>query len=174
MKSKTLLALSMVLAAFSFSNAYADHMKPIKSDIVGADGKKIGDLMLRQLKDGVEVKVHVMGLKPGLHGLHIHANGKCEAPDFKSAGGHFAAPGQHHGMKNPQGPHWGDLPNLNVEASGMGMARFLLKTVTLKAGDNSLMKTGGTSLVIHATADDMMTDPSGNSGDRIACAVISQ
>jgi Cu-Zn family superoxide dismutase len=165
-------ATSQVLAA---DNTATDKSSTIHADIIDTTGKKVGEVRASAAKDGqgVEFKVHVMGLAAGKHGIHVHTNGKCEAPDFKSAGGHFAKAGQHHGMQNPQGPHWGDLPNIEV-VRGMGMATFVDKSVTLGDGENSLNKTGGTSLVIHAAADDEKTDPSGNSGDRVACAVLSK
>jgi Cu-Zn family superoxide dismutase len=168
-----LSTLAAQVFAADTAPATTDQPASITADIIGHDGKKIGEVKASQVKDGVQFKVHVMGLTPGKHGIHIHAVGKCDTPDFKSAGGHFAKAGTHHGMQNPQGPHWGDLPNIHV-VHGMGMATFTDKSVTLAAGDNSLNKAGGTSLVIHAGEDDEKTDPSGNSGDRVACAVLAK
>jgi len=99
--------------------------------------------------------------------------GKCEAPDFKSAGAHFNPTGKEHGFNNPNGEHAGDLANLVVGSNGKGEVQFVNTAVTLRKGEpNSLFKEGGTSLVIHADPDDMHTNPAGNSGDRIGCAVI--
>jgi Cu-Zn family superoxide dismutase len=170
-----LLCLGAFSPFYPLARALADEApKPITADIVSADGKKIGEVKAMAVKDGVSFHVHVSGLTPGEHGIHVHANGVCDGPDFKSAGGHYAKEGQHHGLENPQGPHWGDLPNLKVGKDGKGHLMFVDKGVTLAAGDGSLNKAGGTSLVIHAGQDDEKSDPSGNSGARVACAVLSK
>ena len=118
----------------------------------------------------------VSNLTPGDHGIHIHNVGKCDGPDFKTAGGHFNPTSAHHGIHNAQDPkpHLGDLANLTVKPDGRASASFILSGVTLSDGANSLFHDGGTAIVIHAKADDLMSDPSGNSGDRIACGVIEK
>jgi superoxide dismutase, Cu-Zn family len=121
---------------------------------------------------GVKISVQVKGLTPGRHGIHIHTTGKCEGFDFASAGGHFNPENKQHGAQNPQGPHAGDLPNLVVAADGVGTLEYVDKLVSLASGSNSLFKTDGTAIVIHAAEDDEKTDPAGNSGARIACGVI--
>src|SRR5690606_25253705 len=109
----------------------------------------------------------------GLHGFHFHEKGICEAPDFESAGGHFNPTGASHGLDHEDGPHAGDLPNLEVGPDGTVKEEFFVENLTLLAGEeNSLYQEGGTSLIIHAEADDGTTQPSGNSGDRIACGVV--
>jgi superoxide dismutase, Cu-Zn family len=110
------------------------------------------------------------------HGIHVHNVGKCDGPAFTTAGGHFNPTGAHHGVKNAQEPrpHAGDLENLTVGQNGKANATFMISGVTLGDGQNSLFHEGGTALVIHAKADDLMSDPSGNSGDRIACGVIEK
>ena len=113
-------------------------------------------------------------LPPGLHAVHIHESAQCDPPDFKSAGGHFNPEGRQHGRKNPEGAHAGDLPNIRVGPDGAAAADFLVEGVTLEPGKQSLFKPGGTSLVIHASADDDRTDPAGNAGARIACGVIER
>ena len=143
-----------------------------KSEFLNAEGQVIGTAKLEEVEGGVKISVEVSGLTPGLHGIHIHDVGKCEIPDFKSAGPHFNPDGKKHGHMNPEGAHAGDLPNLVVGADGKGSAEIVVKGVTLKRGGNSLFHSGGTSIVIHAQPDDEKTDPSGNSGDRIACGVI--
>ena len=120
----------------------------------------------------LDVRVH--DLPPGVHGIHIHQNAKCDPPDFKSAGGHFNPDGKKHGFDNPEGHHAGDMLNLTVDAKGKAKAKLEDKDVTLGDGPHSLFSNGGTALMIHAKADDMKTDPSGNSGDRIACGVITK
>jgi superoxide dismutase, Cu-Zn family len=106
--------------------------------------------------------------------MHTHAVGKCDAPDFKSAGGNFNPDMKKHGMNNPDGMHAGDLPNIEVGADGKAKVKVTAAHVTLTSGDHPLFHDGGTSLVIHEKADDYMTDPSGNSGNRIACGVIEK
>ncbi|HXA76940.1 MAG TPA: superoxide dismutase family protein [Candidatus Acidoferrales bacterium] len=150
--------------------------KSARADIMNAQGAKIGTAKLKTVRGGVQISVKVDGLTAGDHGIHIHAVGKCEGPAFTTAGGHFNPTSAHHGVNNTMDPHphAGDLPNLTVAANGKGSASVLAKGVTLGDGINSLFHDGGTSLVIHAKADDLMSDPSGNSGDRIACGVIQK
>ncbi len=138
------------------------------------DGKDVGAATLIQTGDGVRVAVTAYRLPPGTHGLHIHAVGQCQPPDFASAGGHFNPAGKQHGRLNPAGPHAGDLPNLVVAASGEGGIDITTKAVTLEPGPASLLGEKGASIVIHAAADDEKTDPAGNSGARIACGVITK
>jgi Cu-Zn family superoxide dismutase len=122
----------------------------------------------------VRISLRVMGLPGGTHAFHIHNVGKCEAPDFKSAGGHFNPEGKKHGLKNPDGPHAGDMPNITVAANGRGRAQVINTRITLGEGANSVFHEGGTAIVIHEKADDEMTDPAGNAGNRIACGVIEK
>jgi superoxide dismutase, Cu-Zn family len=141
-------------------------------DSAGAD---IGTAELRQEGSGVRLLVSVTGLPPGSHGIHFHENGSCEhsgGEAFGGAGAHFSPEQRQHGLENPQGPHAGDLPNLAVGSDGAGRLEGTTDRVTLASGPNSLIRAGGTSLVIHASPDDQRTDPSGNSGARVACGVI--
>jgi Cu-Zn family superoxide dismutase len=137
------------------------------------NGKAIGDVDLTQTPAGVLIRLSVKGLTPGEHAFHVHAVGKCEAP-FESAGPHFN-PGSHkHGMMSGEG-HAGDMPNLHVPQSGELSVEVLNPAITLVKGKpNSLFDSDGSSLVIHAKADDYKSDPAGNSGDRIACGVIQE
>jgi Cu-Zn family superoxide dismutase len=119
---------------------------------------------------GVKFSVQVRGLTPGKHGFHIHTIGKCEGFDFASAGAHFNPDNKKHGSASPDGPHAGDLANLEVGADGSAAVEFTHKTVSLSP--SSLLKPDGTALVIHAAEDDLKTDPTGNSGGRVACGLI--
>jgi superoxide dismutase, Cu-Zn family len=137
-------------------------------------GEKIGTAMLTEVPGGVRIEFKVSQLPPGTHALHIHATGRCEAPGFMSAGGHFNPAMKQHGKDNPMGPHAGDLPNFVVDASGNGGGTITATGVTLAGASDSLFHTGGTALMIHAAADDYKTDPTGNAGPRLACGVIEK
>jgi Cu-Zn family superoxide dismutase len=144
------------------------------ADIVNAAGQKIGTATFAAAAGAVRIDVDVTQLPPGTHGIHIHAVGKCEGPDFKTAGGHFNPAGKKHGKDNPEGAHNGDLLNLEVAADGHGSASLLDAAVTLGDGPISLFQPAGTAIVIHAGPDDYKTDPAGNSGARIACGVVQK
>jgi Cu-Zn family superoxide dismutase len=166
-------ALSIVLT-FAVPFAVNAVSPTAKAALKNADGKEIGMATFTPAKGGVKVHVAVSGLTPGKHGIHIHAAGKCEPPDFKSAGGHFNPSGKHHGLKNPEGAHAGDMPNLSVGKNGKGTGTFTARGATLGDGTGSLFGAEGTALVIHADPDDEKTDPAGNSGARVACGVIEK
>lgn len=135
----------------------------------GADGATVGTALLRPGTDGVQVTLSVNGLPPGTHGVHLHQAGRCDPPDFTSAGGHLNPAGKQHGVQNPQGPHAGDLPNLIVGPDGRGTLGMTLAGATM----DGLLDADGAAMVVHAAPDDLMTDPSGNSGGRVACGVLS-
>jgi len=145
-----------------------------KSTLVNSQGQKVGEATLAETPKGVKISLKVEKLPPGVHAFHIHDKGTCEHPGFMTAGGHFNPFGKKHGMKNPQGPHAGDLPNITVGPDGKGALETVATLVTLNPGQNSLFQTGGTSLVIHAAPDDEMTDPAGNAGARMACGPITR
>lgn len=139
-----------------------------------AQGQQIGEASAARVGNVVQIRVTVHGVTPGTHGLHLHQVGRCDSPDFTSAGPHWNPTGHQHGRLNPMGPHLGDLPNLVVGANGRGRVNFAVPLPAgTAAGANPLLDADGTALVIHAAADDLRTDPSGNSGARIACAVLT-
>jgi superoxide dismutase, Cu-Zn family len=144
------------------------------ADLKNAAGGSVGKVRFWEDTDGVRILAQVRGLPPGQHGIHLHAVGKCDPPDFASAGGHFNPAGRLHGLRNPAGPHGGDLPNLEVAADGQGELDYVTRLVTLASGPTSLSGPSGVALVIHASPDDGVTDPSGNSGGRIACGILTR
>jgi Cu-Zn family superoxide dismutase len=164
--------------AVSVSAAAQTKVAPdkIKVNILTSTGQDAGTAMFKTTKKGVHVKLELKNLPPGDHGVHIHQNAVCDAPDFKGAGGHFNPDGKMHGYLNPMGHHNGDLPSsVTVGADHTGTVTFVLTSISLDpAASNSLFLNGGTSIVVHEKADDEETDPSGASGNRIACGVIKQ
>ncbi len=143
--------------------------------LINSSGQEIGAVRAWQTSGGVTFRIDAHGLPHGVHGFHIHSVGRCDPPEFTSAGPHWNPAERKHGLNNPAGPHGGDLRNVTVAANGA-----LGETVTVSgaalvgaAGTaGALLDADGAALVLHAQADDYATDPSGNSGARIACAVI--
>ena len=177
--TSALIASAAALFLFAAAPAPAQNAAPVKEikvKLTTSKGESAGTAVLKQKKTGVEVKVSLENIPFGDHGVHIHQNATCEAPDFKSAGGHFNPDGKQHGFQNEAGHHAGDTPsNVSVGEDHHGSATWLLTAVTLQPGaPNSLLTNGGTSIIVHEKADDMKTDPSGNSGNRIACGIIKQ
>ena len=164
----------MIVIGILFLFSPGVYAETAKAQLRNAKGEEIGTATFTEMKEGVKISLSVHGLTPGLHGFHIHTVGKCEPPDFASAGGHFNPHGKKHGLKNPEGAHAGDLQNLVVDTDGTAKGEWVTKEVTLGPGTTSLLDTDGSSLVIHANPDDEMTDPAGSAGARIACGVITE
>jgi Cu-Zn family superoxide dismutase len=139
-----------------------------------ASGRAVGTATFTEVSGGVKVLLETNGLPPGPHGVHIHEVGKCEPPGFTTAGNHFNPEAKQHGALNPQGQHAGDLPNLTVGTDGSGRLEAMSTLITLGAGPKSILDADGSALVVHAAPDDFRTDPTGNSGARIACGVITR
>ena len=146
-----------------------------KVELQNREGKKVGTLTVSaHSSGGVQINGRLTDLPPGVHGLHIHQTGECKGPDFESAGAHLNPFSKQHGELNPEGPHAGDLGNVRIDANGTAQLSLLADRVTLTDAPNSLLKPGGTSILIHAGLDDLKTDPTGGSGERIACGVITR
>ena len=155
------------------SFAAAQNAEKAQAFLYNAQGEEAGVVSFSQVPEGVKVGVEITNLPAGKHALHVHEKGECVAPDFKSSGGHFNPENAHHGFLNPQGPHAGDLPNIEVKSDGTAEASFITGRLTLERGkSNSILKADGTAVVIHAEPDDYLSDPAGMGGARIACGVI--
>ncbi len=144
------------------------------ADLVNARGDVVGAASFTRTAAGVQIALHVAGLPPGEHGLHLHEVGTCDPPDFATAGAHFNPRDSQHGLRNPFGPHAGDLPNLPVGSDGAATVAITTNRVTLDPGEGSLFDDDGSALVIHEAVDDQMSDPAGNSGGRLVCGVVRQ
>ncbi len=137
--------------------------------LVGPTGQPLGSVRMWETPGGVTFRIGAAGLPHGIHGIHVHGVGRCDPPGFTTAGAHFNPDARQHGFNNAAGPHRGDMPNVTVSANGV-----LQEAVSLPGTSfGTLLDADGAALVIHSRADDYTTDPSGNSGDRIACGVIS-
>ncbi len=169
MRAAWLLLLGVILGGC----ATLFHGSPqATADLKNARGEAVGTASLWEDANGVRIITQVRGIPPGKHGFHLHAVGKCDPPEFTTASAHFNPGRKRHGLKSAQGPHAGDLPNLEVAADGSGKLEYVTKLVTLGSGPASLFDADGTALVIHANPDDDVTDPTGNSGGRIACGTL--
>jgi Cu-Zn family superoxide dismutase len=146
-----------------------------RAELRDREGRSVGVANLTGTERGVRIEVQAAGLTPGRHGFHIHETGRCEPPDFGSAGGHFNPGAMHHGMENPMGPHGGDLPNVVAGADGRATLTTLNPYLSLGTGaTDDLLRAGGTAVMIHAGPDDYYTDPAGDSGARVVCGVIER
>lgn len=139
-----------------------------------AEGKPAGSAVLTAMANGVKIRLDLKGLTPGEHALHFHETGSCVPPKFDSAGGHFTPQKSKHGFDEAGGPHAGDMPNLVIGADGRVATEVINTAVNLGKGGNSLLKQGGTALVVHEKADDYKSQPAGNAGSRIACGEIRE
>ena len=170
MRYGTMVA-ALAMLARSMGGAMSDAKEALLRDGSGAE---VGKVTLREDGQRIRIRVEVHGLPSGLHGTHLHAAGRCEGPGFQSAGGHFNPSGMRHGHQNPQGPHLGDLGNLKVGHNQKGHLTVKVSGSEARLGLKGFLAASptGLALVIHTGRDDETTDPSGNSGARIACAVL--
>jgi len=167
--------------ALTTALAVAAIVGPASANVLGAaiaqirtpQGRLVGSAMIPIRSGVIVVRVRVSGLRPGRYAVHLHAVGRCDGPAFESAGPHWNPTGRQHGRRNPRGHHLGDLPNLAIGADGTVRLEFTIEGTGAWSGAHRLFDADGASIVIHAAPDDDRTDPSGNSGARIACGVLN-
>ena len=171
---KTWLAVpAIALGLVAATAARAGEPTRATAELQNAKGVRVGEATLVGKRNGVLIQIEIDNLEPGTYGLHIHEKGSCRGPAFKSAGEHFNPTGAKHGFKDLEGPHAGDLWNIEVPEHGRLSVKQYNARVTLKEGtDNSVLREGGTSFIVHANGDDYATEPAGNAGAGIACGVI--
>jgi superoxide dismutase, Cu-Zn family len=175
-RAALIAALSLALGACSlpYVPGFTSPPPVAVAHLSDSSGRVVGNAVFLQDGGSVRILLDVVGVTPGSKAVHIHEVGQCDAPSFESAGAHFNPDTTHHGIGTRRGPHAGDLPNIVVDATGKGHLEFTNKHVNVKPGKGarSLLSGKGTTLVLHADADDMRTDPDGESGPRLACGVI--
>ena len=174
MRAFVVVVTSLVLAGCASMGGAPATDNAARAELQNGLGKAVGTATLTQVGNVVRVIVEVQGLPRGAHGVHVHSVGKCDGPDFTTAGPHFNPAGRQHGALNAQGPHAGDLPNIEVGGDGKGRLESTTELISLGSGTNTVFDGDGSALVIHAAPDDFKTDPTGNSGARIACGVITK
>lgn len=167
-----LMALAVGVSSCTTADGFGHSDASARADLRNAAGRVVAQAELRAEEGGLRVMLTASEVSPGIHGVHLHAVGRCDPPGFDSAGPHWNPTDGRHGHESPQGPHLGDLPNLAVESDGRGRLEFTIAGAALR-GERGVLDADGAAVVIHAAADDHRTDPSGNSGARIACGVLA-
>lgn len=167
----------LLLLALAAGAAMAHDNGTAAAQLEDTDGNPVGDATFTEGPNGVAINVNLQpgqqGVEPGEHGIHIHETGET-SPDFEAAGEHFNSNDAQHGLDNPEGPHGGDLENITVEQDGSANYTTTTDRITLSGGQNSILDSDGSALMIHQSADDYQTDPSGESGDRVVAGVIRE
>jgi Cu-Zn family superoxide dismutase len=171
----SLTIFALAFGVHSFGVCAEDHPQATiaMAKLIDADKKQVGEAHLQQTPTGILIQLSLSHIAPGTHAFHIHQVGKCDVPDFKSAGGHFNPFEEEHGILNKDGQHAGDLPNIHVPESGTLTVEALTTHITLNQGKNQVLDPDGAALVIHSSSDDYRTNPAGDAGQRIACGVIT-
>lgn len=155
-----------------FLMACQQNGKVRKIEMYNTSGDMVGTASFSEIEGGVEIELELEGLTGQFLGIHVHENPICEGPDFTSAGNHLNPEGKKHGLMHPEGHHLGDLPNIEVDPDGRVEEELFLLDATLSEGKNSLLQNEGTSLIIKSKRDDGLTQPSGDSGERIICGEL--
>ena len=182
MTNRLLAALVLAATAGCARSAYEQHdgsvdlMDPgASAEMRLADGTAIGTLRLTErATGGIRITGSLTRIAAGPHAIHIHAVGQCEAPAFASAGGHFNPLARDHGLENPLGPHAGDAPTIVADAQSRASVDLSALFASLQTGPRNILDPDGATIIVHAQPDDQRTNPSGNSGDRIACGVVKR
>ena len=177
MKALNLGAAVAAALAAGACTTYADEpatpeVASLRADVRDARGASKGQVTAMQVGSGIRVQISAMNMPQGVYAAHVHTTGRCDAPGFTSAGGHWNPTGREHGKDNPDGMHKGDLPNLLVGTDGRGTMEYTIMDAQMLGGAGSMMDADGAAVVFHAKADDYRSDPAGNAGDRIACGVL--
>jgi superoxide dismutase, Cu-Zn family len=170
MRTLVTVVASLIVAGCASMSTPTDNAA--RAELRNPGGQVVGNATFTQVGNAVRVLLEVQGLPPGAKGVHVHAVGKCDGPDFASAGDHFNPQGRQHGALNPQGPHGGDLPNITIAADGKGRLESTTELMSLVGGPSGVFDADGSAIIVHGAPDDFRTDPTGNSGARIACGVI--
>lgn len=174
MKILPVVALPLAIGMAGCTTAGSAPAAPTATTtLVAGDGSPRGTATVTQAGDGLHVVVRAQGISPGIHAVHIHTTGQCVGPDFTSAGGHWNPMSRKHGKDNPAGMHMGDMPNMTVAPDGTGAIEYHLPDGMISGGSTPLLDADGAAIVIHAQADDNVTDPTGNAGGRVACGVLA-
>jgi Cu-Zn family superoxide dismutase len=167
-------AAAMLAASCSSASPAPSVVAPVRSAVMhDSAGQRVGTASLLESPPGALLVLKLQAIPPGTHGVHLHANGACDPPSFESAGPHLNPAGRKHGPRNPDGPHAGDLPNLRARTDGSVDTTFVLPRDLLTPATLG-PAAPARALVVHANADDLVTDPSGSSGPRIACGVLDR
>lgn len=171
------IALSAALAGCVSSGAEPAPPPPpsvefAEATLRDASGAPRGDATITQLDQGIRLVLRVENMPPGVKAAHIHTTGRCDPPDFTSAGGHWNPFGREHGRDNPAGQHMGDMPNIIVGQDGTGLLEVTITGARIEGGNAELLDADGAAVMIHAGPDDYRSDPTGNASGRIACGVI--
>lgn len=177
----TLLVLTLIGTLAGCGGGSSDDNQGLRATatLIDTSGRSVGTASFEQNNPSapVTIRLQVSGLAPGQHGMHLHSVGRAEpnaSPAFATAGEHISLTGKEHGLQNPDGPHEGDLPNLNIGTDDSALFEVPTNRVTLYEGTNSLFDSDGSAIVIHASPDDQRTDPTGGSGARVVCGVITR
>jgi len=171
--ASTVAGLSCVACANQGGAGGSEPAPGAAATLRDASGATKAEARLAESSEGVTIRLQATGMNPGSYGFHVHAVGRCDPPDFTSAGPHWNPTSRQHGKENPQGMHLGDLPNLSIASDGTGSLDATIMGATLRGGANAVLDADGAALMIHAGPDDYRTDPSGESGARVACGVVS-